>query len=372
MRTYCYLMLLIWMTAMTSFAAQAGDTKKVLMLISGYATPAQPELSYDLEELAQAYLVLHDNGLELDIATPQGGPVLVKSNKDDLSFIQRFKSIATKKLHNTLSTSNIEPDNYHAVFIVGGAGAMLDLPKDRPTQTLLTDFVAQKRIIAAVCHGPAAIANIKLPNGQFFVAGKQVNAFTNIEESAFSGEHISLFPFLVQDKLIENGGNFVHNDPMLPFVAVDETLITAQNPSSVPKAAETLLLKLGITPKSRTAFKDEATMQLLAIAKQTGIAYLKLALAQSPDDYDLNYLALYGFYAYSLATDDLKNKELDVMTAIASYFQHPAYESALIRALYEQKRLTQAKKFLNLFLKRYPSNAQGPELSGLLDGTLQG
>lgn len=372
MRICFYLTLLIWMAVNTACASQAENTKRVLMLISGYGTSAQPELSYDLEELAQAYLVLHDNGLEIDIASPQGGPVLVKSNKDDLSFIQRFKSIAINKLHNTLSTSNIESGNYHAVFIVGGAGAMLDLPKHRPTQHMLTDFVAQKRIIAAVCHGPAAIADIKLPNGQYFIAGKQVNAFTNIEENAFSGEHISQFPFLVQDKLIENGGNFVHNDPMLPFVAVDETLITAQNPSSVPKAAETLLLKLGITPKARIAFKDEATMQLLAVAKQTGVAYLELALAQSPDDYDLNYLALYGFYAYSLATDDLKNKELDLMTTIANYFQHPMYESALIQALYEQNRIKQAKAFLNLFLKRYPSNPQGSELSRLLNSALAG
>lgn len=358
-----------WLLTLPMKAALAGvsaESNKVLMLISGYGSESRPELSYDLEELAQAYLVLHDNGVQLEIATPKGGPVLVKSNKDDLPFIQRFKSLALDKLANTLSTKTVAVDNYNGVFIVGGAGAMFDLPKDESTQAMLTKFVASNTNIAAVCHGPAAIANIKLPNGEFFIADKQVNSFSNVEEHAFSGEHISEFPFLIQNKLIENGANYVHNDPMLPFVAMDGNLITAQNPPSVPKAAEALLFKLGITPKPRTLFKDEATMALIAKAKNSGSVAIDLALAAAPESYDLNYLALYGFYAYPLASEENKAKELDLMKTIANYFSHPEYEVQLIRALAEQKQTKEARARLDVFVQQYPEHNAKEKLVALV------
>lgn len=367
MRKLYFSLLLLMLPLHQAFASQDDTNTRVLMLISGYGTEAQPELSYDLEELAQAYLVLHDNGVNIDIATPKGGPVLIKSNKDNLEYIQRFKSIALHQLKDTLSSDSIDSYNYQGVFIVGGAGAMFDLPSEASTQAMLTTFAAQRKMIAAVCHGPAAIADITLPDGQFLVAGKQVNAFTNIEEQAFSGEHIDMFPFLVQDKLTENGARFMHNDPMLPFVATDDNLITAQNPSSVPRAAEALLLKLGVTPKPRQPFKDEATMQLVATAKQTGVVAIDLALAKSPEDYDLNYLALYGFYAYALASEENKQRELDLMETISSHFSHPEYETALIKALFEQNRIEQAYRRFETFLKHYPDHKNTAELAALLD-----
>ena len=74
----------------TSIHSQA-TAKRVAILISSYGSLEHPDLSYDLEELAQAYLVLTDNGLEIDIISPRGGAVLIKTNKDDLPYIQKFK-----------------------------------------------------------------------------------------------------------------------------------------------------------------------------------------------------------------------------------------------------------------------------------------
>ncbi|MEG4305137.1 hypothetical protein [Microcoleus sp. D3_18a_C4] len=34
-------------------------------------------------------------------------------------------------------------------------------------------------IVGAVCHGPAALVNIKLSDGEYLVANKTVAAFTN-------------------------------------------------------------------------------------------------------------------------------------------------------------------------------------------------
>lgn len=340
----------------------SAEEKRVLMLISSYGSEANPELSYDLEELAQSYLVLHDNGVKLDIASPKGGAVLVKNNKDSLEYIQRFKSLASAQLAKTLATAGTDLKLYDGVFIVGGSGAMLDLPSHQATQQLLTNAVYSDKVITAVCHGPAAIADIKLPDAGYFVAGKRVNGFTNIEEQAFSSEHIAMFPFLLQDRLVKNGAQFVHNAPMLPYVAVDGNLITAQNPGSVAKAAEAMVLALGLPVKARQPFSDENTMQLLSQARQNGPVVIDLALQSTEHNIDINYLALYGFYAYRLADEADKARELAIMHTISKHFSHPEFDAQLIVQSLEQGLLQQAKTVYQQLVERYPEHKYVTEL----------
>ncbi|WP_051275595.1 type 1 glutamine amidotransferase domain-containing protein [Aestuariibacter salexigens] len=362
MRIFISLLLIL-----LSLTASAKDTqKRIALLISSYASEASPELSYDLEELAQAYLVLHDNSTSLDIISPKGGPVLVKNNKDNLVYIQRFKSLALDKLHNTTSVADARYSDYDGVFIIGGGGAMMDLPTDADTQRFLTQFANANATIAAVCHGPAAIVNLTLSDGRHFIAGKRVNSFTNREEQAFSAENIEQFPFLIEDKIRQNGGIFVANAPMLPFVSVDENLITAQNPGSVASAAEAVVVALGQSPVAREPFKDEATLKLISTARSTGSVTIDLALATDADKYDLNYLALYGFYAYRLAHEEDKSTELQLMQTIGKHFQHPMFDSALIRNLHEQGSAERARQALRVFKQRYPEHEQVTALTALL------
>lgn len=362
MKPILYFVLLLFPA---TILAQPSDNR-VAILISGNGNAAAPDLSYDLEELAQAYLVLHDNGVDIDIVSPKGGAVLIKDNKDSLEYIQHFKSLAHNQLRNTLTASEIDHSDYAGIFIIGGGGAMIDLPTDQGTQTLLTQFAQSNAVITAVCHGPAAIADTMLANGRYLVEGKRVTSFTNTEELAFSKESADAFPFLVEDKLVENGGIFVSNAAMLPYVAVDDNLITAQNPGAVAAAAETMLIKLGLKPKQRTLFHDEATMALVSQARVKGPVTIDIALAKSPEKYDVNYLALYGFYAYQLADDSAKPTELALMKTIAHHFQHPMFESALIKALIEQGQIEAAKSTFETFRQRYPEHEHIRGLAAML------
>lgn len=342
------------------------DDKKVLMLISGYGTPENPDLSYSLQELAQSYLVLHDNGVKVDIATPKGGAVQVKTNKDNLAYIQRFKALATKQLTQTLATSQTDIRSYDGVFIVGGAGAMLDLAADAGTRQMLTKAVEAGLVIAAVCHGVAALADLQLPDGGFFVTGKQVNGFTSIEEQAFSAEHLAEFPFSLQQRLTMRGAHFVHNAPMLPYVALDGTLITAQNPGSVPKAADAMVWKLGLAVAKRVAFADENSMALLSQARSEGPLVIDLALQQQDHNIDINYLALYGFYAYRLANEADKSRELLLMETISKHFSHPEFDALLVTQLLEQGQTERAKKAYQQLLERHPKHQAVAQLKAKL------
>ncbi len=348
-----YLTLLIFCLGLISPHVFA---KKVALLISGYGNETQGKISYDLEELAQTYLVLHNHNLALDIVTPKGGEVVVKTNKDNLAYIQKFKALALHKLQNTRSAKQASSQNYDALFIVGGDGAMFDLPFEPATQTFISQFIEQQSPIAAVCHGPAALVNLKRSDGRYFVADKRVNSFTQIEEQAFNSELLDKFPFSLEEKLIERGAIFVKNTAMMPYISVDGALITAQNPMSVAKAAEALLLKLAIPPKPRVPFKDEATFELITQAKSNGAAVISIEFAKDETRYDLNYLGLYAFYAYRLAqTQEQKLQELNLKAEIAKTFKHPKLLESLINAYLEQRLIDEAKQAYQAVKLDFPS-----------------
>jgi putative intracellular protease/amidase len=106
-------------------------------------------------------------------------------------------------------------EDYDAVFVVGGKGAMFDLPDNGALQDILAGAYTSGSIVAAVCHGPAALVNVQLPDGSYLVDGKQVNGFTNVEEQMFGQKWMPDFPFLLEDKLVERGGEFQSSPMML-------------------------------------------------------------------------------------------------------------------------------------------------------------
>ncbi|MCO7227063.1 type 1 glutamine amidotransferase domain-containing protein [Pleionea sp. CnH1-48] len=358
---------LIWVPVAS--ATPEAKKKTVAMLISSHAKNKEDKLSYDLEELAQAYLILHEHDVNIDILSPEGGSVFVKNNKDHLDYIQRFKTKtpALKKLASTISTKKAVLQKYDAVFVVGGDGAMFDLPFDKYTQSLLSHFAQGNKPIAAVCHGPAALINVALENGEFFIKNKKVNAFTNREEKAFGSDVIDALPFLLEDKLKQRGAAFVSNAPMLPYVAVDGNLITAQNPGAVGQATEALIMKMGVAVKPRTLYKDEATLMLVSQARKAGSYLIHLAMHKNPGKYDTNYLALYGFYAYALAqTKEDKKTELELMEAIAEYADHPVYMEKMIAAQWEQGDRTKAEKNIKQLKLKFPKHSVSDSLVKML------
>ncbi|MDX3774728.1 DJ-1/PfpI family protein [Chromatiaceae bacterium AAb-1] len=85
--------------------------------------------------------------------------------------------------------------DYKAVFVVGGKGAIFDLPQHTPLQTLLDAILQHNGVIFAVCHGPTALIDIILPDGSYLVAGKAVSAFTNEEEQLFGKKWLAHYPY---------------------------------------------------------------------------------------------------------------------------------------------------------------------------------
>lgn len=198
-----------------------------------------------LEELAAPYYVFKDAGAELVLASPLGGrpPLDPKSNEPDFQTgaTRRFEadSEANTALSNTIALNTVDQADYDAVFYPGGHGPLWDLAEDKNSINLISSTLAHNKPVALVCHAPGVLRHVLNVDGNSIVQGKKVTGFTNTEEEAVGLTNI--VPFLVEDELIKNGGNYSKGDDWESYVVQDGLLITGQNPASSSEAAEILL-----------------------------------------------------------------------------------------------------------------------------------
>lgn len=198
-----------------------------------------------LEEFAAPYYVMKDAGAELTLASPAGGepPLDPKSRLPDFQTdaTHRFDADeeAQKQLAETHKLSDIDPSEYDAVFYPGGHGPLWDLTDNTHSIRLIEHFVATRKPVAAVCHAPAVLLNVKSPNRELLVQGKKVTGFTNTEEEGV--ELTEVVPFLLEDALKACGAEYQKGDDWSSFVVTDGLLVTGQNPMSSEETAQALL-----------------------------------------------------------------------------------------------------------------------------------
>ena len=108
-------------------------------------------------------------------------------------------------------------------------------PKSADSIKLIEKMAAAGKPVAAVCHAPGVLRHVKAADGSPLVKGKKVTGFTNTEEAAV--QLTDIVPFLVEDMLVKNGGNYSKGADWQPYVVTDGKLITGQNPASSEPAA---------------------------------------------------------------------------------------------------------------------------------------
>jgi putative intracellular protease/amidase len=197
-----------------------------------------------LEEFAAPYFVFRDAGVELTLASPNGGqpPIDPKSDlpENQTAAMARFKrdEAAQQALAHTIPLADVRAADYDTVFYVGGHGPMWDLAESPVSIALLESFYGSGKPIALVCHSPGVLRHVT-DNGAPLVKGKRVTGFTNEEEEEVQLTHV--VPFLVEDELKHLGATFEKVPNWQPFSIVDGRLVTGQNPASSTSAAQALL-----------------------------------------------------------------------------------------------------------------------------------
>lgn len=209
---------------------------KVLIVVTSHnvlGTTGKPT-GYYLPEVSHPYFELIEKGFKVDIASPLGGEAPVDESslnlKDQANKLMWETPEHRQKLQSTLKISQVDASQYQAIIFAGGHGTMWDFRGNEDIQNITRAIYETKGVVAAVCHGPAALVDVKLSNGEYLVKGKKVTGFSNTEEEA--AKLTKVMPFLLETELKNNGGVYSNADLWKNNVVVDGRLITGQNPAS--------------------------------------------------------------------------------------------------------------------------------------------
>ena len=186
-------------------------------------------------------------GFEVDVFTPTGDPVKVEQwampedDEDVKAIYNEYKS----KLENPNSIAGFvandmtDSDDYAAIFIPGGHGAMLGLPEDKNLGELLRWGHNNDLFTLAICHGPAALlaANLDSPDGSdksgndFIFKGYKIVAFPTGMDKQMSklGYLPGTMPWYFGDKL-EDLGMTIENKLASGQTHQDRKLISGDGP----------------------------------------------------------------------------------------------------------------------------------------------
>lgn len=191
-------------------------------------------------EAAHPWQVFTDAGWQVAFASTAGGhaPSYGADASDPVQ--QRFLAAFGEDGPLTQPVAEVDPEAYVAVLYVGGHGTMWDFPRVPAVSDVGRRMWERGGVVAAVCHGPAALAELRLSDGSYLVAGRRVAAFTDAEESAVGLAEV--VPFLLASRLAERGAIHVPAGEWQPNVVVDGRLVTGQNPASAAGVARAVIV----------------------------------------------------------------------------------------------------------------------------------
>jgi putative intracellular protease/amidase len=208
-------------------------TPKLLAILTSMPTlgPNGPANGTFFPEIAHALHAVHAAGIAYDIASPKGGavPWYGEDAADALSAEMAAQEPFQAALKASIKLSSINAAGYSAVFLPGGYGLLWDLVDDADSQRIIAETYAGGGVVSAVCHGPAALLNVR-QNADLLIKNRRVTGFTREEEIEYGT--IDAIPFLLEERLMASGGVYSKVASWQEHVEVDDRLITGQNPAS--------------------------------------------------------------------------------------------------------------------------------------------
>jgi putative intracellular protease/amidase len=221
-------------------------TARILLALTSHATLGNtgratgayvPEAAHPLAEFREA-------GFDVDFASPAGGQIPLDGGSRNDPVVAAFLDDAAvqRRLSHTMRADDVDPSRYSAMFFVGGHGTMWDLPDNAALSGAAAHIYDSGGVVAAVCHGPAGLVNVRLKDGSYLVANKTVSAFTNAEEAAV--QLTDVVPFLLESTLAARGARVQIAPNFEANVSVDGRLVTGQNPASAIGVARAVVALL--------------------------------------------------------------------------------------------------------------------------------
>jgi len=240
---------------------------------------AIPNQDFDPTEAAVPWKLLTEAGIEVVVATPEGGPaaadpivlegrelgllrVLLQADANGRRAYREFhaSACAASRCYDELRS-----EDFDALLLPGGHA-----PKMRPhlesesLRRLISAFFAADKIVAAVCHGVVAVARARRPDGKSVLYGRKTTALTEaMELFAWNltkkklGDYYRTYPQTVQQEVtqaLQSPDDFscgprpflrdTASKPSRGFIVEDGNYISARYPGDIHRFSHALLAKL--------------------------------------------------------------------------------------------------------------------------------
>lgn len=189
-------------------------------------------------------------GYNVDLASPGGVvPTMDKRSldpklvgEDVASHMREYLAANAERIEHPLVLADIDTTEYDAVVVPGGHGPVEDLYKDPDMGRVLVEADRASKVIAAVCHGPAALLAARNGNGEWPFAGRRMTSLSDEEEIEFGTAENA--PWLLADTLRKSGAAFEQGPNWGAYVVQDRNLLTGQNPKSSAPLADAVIAAL--------------------------------------------------------------------------------------------------------------------------------
>lgn len=231
----------------------AATKGKILMVASSPAVSGQTgwPIGFWAAELTHPLRVFQEAGYEVELASTEGGSLMMDgySNPTDASGYSAHDVISlgymqlpwfNAMLANTRPLTEVNPDDYVAIFLVGGQGPMYTFRGNAALQRLFAQFYEAGKPSAAVCHSTTLLLEARQSNGELIVAGKTWTGFANAEEDfADNAVGMKIQPYRIEDEARKlPNTTFKVAAPFSSYAIADGNLITGQQQNSGAAAAE--------------------------------------------------------------------------------------------------------------------------------------
>jgi len=231
---------------------------KILMVASSPSTSQQTgwPIGFWAAELTHPLRVFQEAGYEVELVSTEGGKLMMDgySNPTDPSGYSAHDVISlgymqqpwfNEMLQNTQKLTDVNPEDYAGIFLVGGQGPMYTFRGNKDLEKLLATFYESGKPSTAVCHSTTLLLEAKTSAGELIVKGKTWTGFADAEEE-FADQAVGqkIQPYRIETearKLADT--TFKVAAPFSSYAIQDGNLITGQQQNSGAAAAE-LMVKL--------------------------------------------------------------------------------------------------------------------------------
>lgn len=204
--------------------------------------PNHRPTGYFFSEVAHPWEVFDQAGIAIEFASPLGGtPPEDGYDESDAVQLAFRHSNAIRRMARSRKLSEVDVLDYDAVFFPGGLGPMVDIATDPDVKRAVARAWDAGKLVAAVCHGPAALLGVTLADGTALLQGRKLTSFSNEEEAGYAQADV---PFLLEDALRAEGADYAATAVWQPKVVIDGKLFTGQNPASAGPLATAIVAAL--------------------------------------------------------------------------------------------------------------------------------